>query len=49
MRFLLAFVVAGLLFGVAGCHEKKNERTTPGSTMGDAGAEPAHPVYPPAQ
>jgi hypothetical protein len=49
MRILTALVVAGLLFAVAGCHEKKNDSTTPGN-MGDAGAaEPAHPVYPPAQ
>jgi hypothetical protein len=38
-----------LLFAAAGCHEKKTESTTPGSTMGDAGAETAHPAYPPAQ
>ena len=49
MRILTALVVAGLLFAVSGCHEKKNDSTTPGSTMGDAGAEPAKPIYPPAQ
>ncbi|MGZ3426285.1 MAG: hypothetical protein ACXVCV_06525 [Polyangia bacterium] len=49
MRILTALFVAGLLFAAAGCHEKKDS-TTPGSTMGDAGApEAAHPVYPPAQ
>ena len=48
MRILTALVVVGLLFSAAGCHEKKNSNT-PGSTMGDAGTEPAHPAYPPAQ
>lgn len=47
VRILTALFVAGLLLGAAGCHEKK-DKTTPGS-MGDAGAEPAHPAYPPAQ
>jgi len=49
MRILTALVVAGLLFAAVGCHEKKNDSTMPGGTMGDAGAEPAHPAYPPAQ
>ena len=50
MRILTALIAAGLLFAAAaGCHEKKNDSTTPGSTMGDAGAETAHPAYPPAQ
>ncbi len=49
MRTLTALVVAGLLLAAAaGCHEKKTESTTPGSTMGDAGAKPAV-QYPPAQ
>ena len=52
MRILFALIAAGLLFSVAGCHEKKDSSTTPGSTMGDAGAAstaPASPQYPPAQ
>ena len=49
MRILTALIAAGLLFAFAGCHEKKNDSTTPGSTMGDGGAETAHPAYPPAQ
>jgi hypothetical protein len=47
-RLLTALVAAGLLFAAAGCHDKK-DKTTPGSTMGDAGAAPTHPAYPPAQ
>jgi len=50
---LTALVVAGLLFAVSGCHEKKNDsHQRPGreQMVADAGAaEPAHPVYPPAQ
>lgn len=49
MRILTALIAAGLLFAAAGCHEKKNDSTTPGSTMGDGGAAEAHPAYPPAQ
>ena len=49
MRILTALAVIGRLFAAVGCHEKKNDSTTPGA-MGDAGAaEPAHPNYPPAQ
>jgi hypothetical protein len=50
MRLLTAMLAAALLFATAvGCHEKKNEPTTPSGTMGDGGTTQSHPVYPPAQ
>ncbi len=48
MRILTALVAAGLLFAAAaGCNKNKNQGTTPGGTMGDAGT--TQPAYPPAQ
>lgn len=45
-RILTTLVAAAMLFGAAaGCHSKK-DKTTPGSTMGDAG-EPARTFTPP--
>ena len=48
MRILTTLVAAALLFAAAGCHEKK-DKTTPGSTMGDAGAPARTFTPPPAQ
>ena len=50
MRILTAVLAAAMLFVAAsGCHEKKNQGTTPSGSLGDGGAEPTHPAYPPAQ
>ena len=48
-RILTVLAAAVMLLGAAGCHEKKNESTTPGSTMGDAGAPARSFTPPPAQ
>ena len=50
MRILTALIAAGLLaVAVVGCHHEKQPTTTPTGNMGDAGTQPAQPVYPPAQ
>lgn len=48
MKKLVAFMFVGMMAAaVSGCHSK-NDKTTPGSTMGDAGAAPTQPPPPPA-